>query len=46
MFFDQLNERNTMVQSNIAFEKVWKTVLADFSSVNPSKNRFLRPGSK
>jgi hypothetical protein len=46
MFFDQLNERNAMVQSNIAFKKVWKTGLAGFSSVSPPKNRFLRSGSK
>ena len=32
MFFDQVDERNAMVQSILAFEKVEKVGLADFGS--------------
>jgi hypothetical protein len=32
MFFDQLNERNTMVKSVLAFEKVGQVSLADLGS--------------
>jgi hypothetical protein len=53
MFFDQLDERDAMVQSILTFVKVDKTDLADLGSRlsrfhlnEPLENCFLRPGSK
>ena len=50
MFFDQLDERNVMVQSNHAFEELALAGLgiglADSSRAGTSETRFLRPCSK
>jgi hypothetical protein len=53
MFFDQLDERNAMVQSNHAFEELSKTSLdglgtsvASSSRASTSETSFLHPGFK
>ena len=53
MFFDQLDERNTMVQSNHAFEELAQIGLAGLGTglfcsrrVSSPEMSFLRPDSK
>jgi hypothetical protein len=46
MFFDQLDERNAIVQSNLAFEELVQTVLDDFGWASTPESMFLRLGSK
>jgi len=46
MFFDKCDQRNTMMQSILAFDKVGQTGLAGFGWVSPSKNYFIRSSSK
>ena len=53
MFFDQLDERNAMVKSILAFEEVGQVSLADLRSrlsrlwlVQHPKSHFLRPSAK
>ena len=53
MSFDQLDERNAMVQSNLAFEQLVQTGLsglgtglAGSSGSSTSETPFLRPGFK
>jgi hypothetical protein len=45
MFFNQLNKRNVMVQSNLAFEQLVQT-LASSSRASTSETSFLRLGFK
>ena len=53
MFFDQLDERDAMVKSVLAFEEVGQVGLADLGSwlsrlwlVQHSKSHFLHPSTK
>ena len=53
MFFDQHDEGNAMVESNLIFQELSHTVLAGLGTGLASTNRvsitetlFLRPGSK
>jgi len=46
MFFDQLDERNVMVQGNLAFEELAQTGLAGSGWASTPESPFLRPGSR
>jgi hypothetical protein len=46
MFFDQLDERNAMVMSVLAFDDFGQVGIADLGWIRPRKSRFLRPDYK